>query len=1637
MNSDVSLSNRVVRVFDPPILSSLEKKDIDSFINERRRYIKHVEAQALEENRTITKVSIVQSLPADLLETLAFFHFDKKTEDVVDSDLEAYFKSVLSFDDERLIPDLKSEVFDNVQMNMRLEPVARVTDVFKQFRLVLVQHGLVDYMEDKVDECVTMLLPVMRPQGVREHLRSRRMLKPKDYDSMPKFYKEAVRISEQIEKYNHRLPKRNDDKQETKFEKKGYFNRRNSQQSTTMMNKTKSLQKQPGNFPPEKGKALPSSRIPAPNQGNLPKRDSNVSQRTRSKVPQGATTVKKLVCWNCQGPHHLTKCPANLTAEQQQEIVKKHYAIMKSCGFNLPDDFEAQALQTIDENRTDAQESKAEEKKIDSPKQESTQPAFLDLSELYTGLPIVQEGDTEQKDQYDSDSERSDVSLERFWLKRVANHLPQGKTLRVSGVIDWRYCLDSGSSPVAVPRTLIEALKASNIEVYETPLKKRVEVELATATAKCIAHSTCLLDFVLDTKGGPLALRQQVCLIIEEHMHEVLLGDHLLKSLGIDVDRQLADIASKATTVTDTVALKSFLQQKSSYDNVMKLRATSVESQQSEDINCSELSDVEDPVSAFMDVASTVTLESALNNLVVEAKNNGLSPSGVDKLRTLLNSYKDIWRVDLTDMNEPAKVPPMKVDIMDNVTPYRCKARRYPPLHRDYMHQIMQSMQKGGFMYRNNSAKWAMNALVIEKDRIPQRVVGDYKPVNKVTVKTTWPMPHISSVVNHLQDMCYFFVLDLFKGYWQFPLHPDSQEYFSIMTHEGVFTPTRVPMGASGAGDYFQATVTNMFKDLLFASVLIWFDDVFGFAKTESKLLDVLTQIFAICRTYNVKLNAKKCKLFDTKMKWCGRIYTKDGVNHDPEKYTALDRAGVPQTAGDLQQALCAMNWMRSHLPRYNDIVAPLQCFLEVIYQQLGSRKKRVIKSKALSKFGWTSHHTDAWHQCMNMLKNSVKLAYPDDTKALCIFTDASDSHWSAVVTQIPHDQFSKSFEAQQHQPLLFLSGNFKGASSRWAIVEKEAFPILQVVTKADYLVRRPDGFHLFTDHRNLCYIFDPKATNPLAGKHTASRLERWAMRLIGLRYTIEFIPGDKNVFADLLTRWGAPAPTVVLKSILFIEKKPRYLQQDAFVWPTEEEISSLQERYLSMKPANAVRQIESGLWRVNDRIWIPGGENLDMRQRLLIIAHAGISGHRGQYATEKILSSVYFWKGMKDDVADFVRACLHCLSVKGGRKVPRPWGSTMHATKPNQMIWFDYLYIGDSAEGYTYIFVIRCAFSGYVELIPARNADARTAARGILDWFKRFGLVFVWGSDRGSHFLNLVMEEICHLLGVKHHFVTPYTPWANALVERPNREILAAFRILCSELRMELKYWPALVPCVQLVLVQSPRKRLGGAASITAMTGLPPTPILQFCSLIEVEEKLTVLQIKDQQMDSVKEIARVIDKQHDQMLKLIEQRRVLSIKGRSVKGIKANFQVGGYVLVAQPERYRASKLSVIFRGPFRVVEVVSEWIYKVEHLITKQMREVHATRMRFYADDKLNVSEDFLLHLQHQDAIFEVHSILRHRVVRSSVGPQVEFLVHWRAFDALEDSWEPSRTLLEDVPDLVRAYCLAHPHQPALQALI
>jgi hypothetical protein len=50
------------------------------------------------------------------------------------------------------------------------------------------------------------------------------------------------------------------------------------------------------------------------------------------------------------------------------------------------------------------------------------------------------------------------------------------------------------------------------------------------------------------------------------------------------------------------------------------------------------------------------------------------------------------------------------------------------------------------------------------------------------------------------------------------------------------------------------------------------------------------------------------------------------------------------------------------------------------------------------------------------------------------------------TVTQIHSVDRGRPIEDQAHQPLMFLSGTVTGVAERWAIIEKEAFALVEKV---------------------------------------------------------------------------------------------------------------------------------------------------------------------------------------------------------------------------------------------------------------------------------------------------------------------------------------------------------------------------------------------------------------------------------------------------------------------------------------------------------------------------------------------------------------------------------------------------------------
>ncbi|KAF4133042.1 RNase H-like domain found in reverse transcriptase, partial [Phytophthora infestans] len=185
-----------------------------------------------------------------------------------------------------------------------------------------------------------------------------------------------------------------------------------------------------------------------------------------------------------------------------------------------------------------------------------------------------------------------------------------------------------------------------------------------------------------------------------------------------------------------------------------------------------------------------------------------------------------------------------------------------------------------------------------------------------------------------------------------------------------------------------------------------------------------------------------------------------------------------------------------------------------------GGRKKNQVRHVLLRAVGWGESEDACLDRCKAALQNALQLAHPDPEKRLTVYTDASEEHWGAAITQIPRDQTTRPSSEQEHQPLMMLSGSFSGAAKRWAIVEKEAYAIVETCRRADYLLHRHDGFALFTDHRNLRFIFDPHSVSNSVPKYTADKLHRWSLLLMSYKYEIHDI-ADKDRHLRLCVLYG------------------------------------------------------------------------------------------------------------------------------------------------------------------------------------------------------------------------------------------------------------------------------------------------------------------------------------------------------------------------------------------------------------------------------------------------------------------------------------------------------------------------------------
>jgi hypothetical protein len=144
----------------------------------------------------------------------------------------------------------------------------------------------------------------------------------------------------------------------------------------------------------------------------------------------------------------------------------------------------------------------------------------------------------------------------------------------------------------------------------------------------------------------------------------------------------------------------------------------------------------------------------------------------------------------------------------------------------------LQDLLDKGFI-RPSASPWGCPALFVKKKDNSLRLCVDYRPLNAVTIKNKYPLPHIDILFDQLAGAKVFSKIDLCSGYHQIKIKPSHVPKIAFSTKYGLYEYLLMSFGLTNAPAYFMYLMNSVFMLELDKFVMVFIDDILIYSKTE------------------------------------------------------------------------------------------------------------------------------------------------------------------------------------------------------------------------------------------------------------------------------------------------------------------------------------------------------------------------------------------------------------------------------------------------------------------------------------------------------------------------------------------------------------------------------------------------------------------------------------------------------------------------------------------------------------------------------------------------------------------------------------------------------------------------------------
>jgi len=483
-------------------------------------------------------------------------------------------------------------------------------------------------------------------------------------------------------------------------------------------------------------------------------------------------------------------------------------------------------------------------------------------------------------------------------------------------------------------------------------------------------------------------------------------------------------------------------------------------------------------------------ITSALNDQEIFEENlklldlKHLSDEQQKKLIDLLRKHSKIFSQNPGTVK--SDIACMKIDVREDAVPKRQQAYRIPEKLKPEIEKQIKDLISMNIL-KESCSQYAHPIVIVSKPDGSIRMCGDFKEINKFIIPDRYPMKRIDDLCQAIAGSSFITNLDAVKGYYQIPIHPDSQKYTAIVTHCGIYEHLKTPFGISTSAQNFQRCMDQILRPH-HEYARAYIDDISTF--TNHDFNDHLTKLDGVLFSIGsagMTLNLKKCKFGRTKTEFLGFMVGNGTISPKSEKLKVISELKEPSTKKEIRSFMAMCRFYMRHLPNFSDIAVPLT---------------DLTKDSVRGNFKFTEEQRNAFQKLKNEILNAQTLYVPDYNKEFYLVCDSSEFALAGSINQRD--------AAGIMRPIEFVSKKKLSKSQlSWSVIEKELYAIIYSLQRFDHFVLGSKIF-IISDHKPLVYLSTNMANS--------ARLTRWSLCMNRWNALIQHEAGETNS-VDYLTR--------------------------------------------------------------------------------------------------------------------------------------------------------------------------------------------------------------------------------------------------------------------------------------------------------------------------------------------------------------------------------------------------------------------------------------------------------------------------------------------------------------------------------------